>query len=158
MIGLEPYKDRRIDFAADAYVYRNLMRTDGAWYSVMQRGLVVAHAREVAIAPARFVVREAGRRRTLASGIKCVHAFVVGRVLREPAPDLEVRGRYRPAEPHFVACLPKECYVSSAGRAHLNARGLWLDEPIAGVVRGKLDTLAASTCVHAPARAPRSSR
>lgn len=80
MSALEYRPGRSLDPDVDVWVYRNLMRSDGSWYSIMQRGVVVAHARRIALAPARFVVRPAGRRRALETGVKNVHAFVVGRI------------------------------------------------------------------------------
>lgn len=75
------YRRRRVDARADVWVYRNLRRGDGTWYSLVQRGLVVGHCRSVIVRDARFVVRAAGRRRTLETGVKNVHAFVVGKLV-----------------------------------------------------------------------------
>lgn len=103
---IEPYKRRKIRDGEDVWVYRNLMRTDGVWYSLMQRGIVVAHAKEIGLVDVRFVVREGGRQRVLATGTKNVHAFVVGRLvpslLHASCNDLETsraewrRARYNP--------------------------------------------------------------
>jgi hypothetical protein len=75
------YQDRRFNPHADAWVYRNLNRADGPWYSIMQSNRVVGHARFVCLGGGvRFVVKDAGRQRALREGVKNVHAFVVGRV------------------------------------------------------------------------------
>lgn len=138
MTGLEPYKRRQVREGEDVWAYRNLMRTDGVWYSLMQRGLVVAHAREVVLSSARFVVREGGRRRVVASGVKNVHAFVVGRLFAQPAGSFSVpgasalRGRYNPRElTSFVydaggVWLP----VWRAAGARLDGAGLTIWAPV----------------------------
>lgn len=79
-VFIEPYRRRELKLDQDAWVYRNLMRTAGVWYSIVQRGLVVGHTKEIALTDVHFVVREGGRRRVLETGVKNVHAFVVGRV------------------------------------------------------------------------------
>lgn len=77
---IETYKRRVPKLDEDVWVYRNLMRTDGPWYSLMQRGSVVGHTRSIALADARFVVRAGGRERARLERVKNVHAFVVGRL------------------------------------------------------------------------------
>ena len=73
-----PYLNRRVRPGVEVMVYRNLRRGGGVWYSVVQSGRVVAHCREVCLVDARFVVRTAGRDRARRTGVKNVHAFVVG--------------------------------------------------------------------------------
>lgn len=74
----EPYRDRSVSAREVSLVYRNLMRGDGVWWSISQRGLVVAHCRSVVIRGATFVVRAAGRDKVRRTGVKNVHAFVRG--------------------------------------------------------------------------------
>lgn len=95
---IEPYKRRGIRAGVLAYVYRNLMRRDGVWYSIMQRGVVVGHAREILLADVRFVVREGGRQRVLETGRKNVHAFAVGEIVDDDTADAGAwwRGWYHP--------------------------------------------------------------
>lgn len=50
-------------------------------YSIMQRGVVRASARQVRLADVEFRVREAGRLRMLRERRKNVHAFAVGRLV-----------------------------------------------------------------------------
>ncbi|MDP7724768.1 hypothetical protein [Mycobacterium sp. TY814] len=80
------------------FAYRNLHRagwslraTDGE-----HAGLVVAHAGEVIIGGARFVVRESGRQRVLREHRKNVHAGVIGGVLFEEDFHPDVRVTYDP--------------------------------------------------------------
>lgn len=132
MIGrVESYRKREVRSGEPTWVYRNLMRSDGPWYSLMQRGVVVGHAREVALISCTFRVRQAGRRRVIATGVKNVHAFVVG-VLYPWMPTWadfgeELTARYDPrtcysferAEPDTGAWLPlhgaRATYLGPAG-------------------------------------------
>jgi hypothetical protein len=135
---IELYKRRAIRAGEDVWVYRNLMRTDGPWYSLVQRGLVVAHATEVTLTGCRFVVRAGGRRRTLESGVKNVHAFIVGRVI-DRAPTwgefgeaLTARYSTKPGSaPTFERADPEGPSVplEFARAAHLGPRGLTVYGP-----------------------------
>ena len=69
------FKDRTINHTKPVYVFRNLNR---GGYSIMQGGLVVAHADEVLLVDCTFVVRLAGRRKVIEQQRKNVHAFVKG--------------------------------------------------------------------------------
>jgi hypothetical protein len=84
-VKLVPYKRRKLSPAVPTWVYRNLHhrrdrapREDGPWYSIVQNGLVIGHAREVALVDVHFVVRASGRAKVVETGVKNVHAFVVG--------------------------------------------------------------------------------
>jgi hypothetical protein len=120
-----PYRGRELQLGEDVWVYRNLMRSDGAWYSVLQRGRVVGHTRQISIAEPTMLVREAGRRRAIREGRKNVHAFVVGRVAPrvDPSADLSVRVRYDMRGAGFFVD-PSGCVVTRAAVAVLNERGL----------------------------------
>lgn len=50
-------------------------------YSIMQRGVVRASARQVRLRDVEFRVREAGRQRMLREQRRNVHAFAVGRLV-----------------------------------------------------------------------------
>lgn len=63
------------DSARPVRVFRNWKHH---CYTVMQDGLVCASAGELYLRDVHFVVREAGRQRMLASGVKSVHAYAVG--------------------------------------------------------------------------------
>lgn len=66
------------------YVYRNLHT--GTWsvraLDGSRRGRVVAHPRALVLVDAVFRVSAAGRERVRATGVRCVHAGVVGRIAR----------------------------------------------------------------------------
>jgi ligand-binding sensor domain-containing protein len=69
------YKGRSIDSDKKVKVYRNL---NNGKLSVMQNGLVVAHADSITLLAADFQVNRKARARVLKEGRKNVHAFVVG--------------------------------------------------------------------------------
>lgn len=96
-----PYKGRKFDARKEIWVYRNLHRKGGPWYSVMQDGKVVARTKAIMMTDVRFVVREAGRQRCLIERKKNVHAFVVGHLtyydtVRLPGGSQYCRGLYDP--------------------------------------------------------------
>lgn len=67
------------------FVYRNLHKP-GHTYSIKalegpHKGRVVAYGQSILIKDVRFVVKEAGRRRVLATGRKNVHAGIIGDVV-----------------------------------------------------------------------------
>lgn len=138
MIGVfKRYRGREVRQGEPTWVYRNLMRTDGPWYSLVQRGVVVAHAREVALHQCEYRVRQGGRRRVLETGVKNVHAFVVGFLWpdRPTWADFgeEVVGRYNPklcttfevAEPDTGGWVP----VHKSRAAYLGPAGLLVWSP-----------------------------
>lgn len=87
------FRRRRLLRSEPVEVYRNLQR---GGYSIRQRGRVVAHADEVALALAIFHVSEAGRQRVLATGHKNVHAWIRGVLIGPPCLPLERSVRYNP--------------------------------------------------------------
>jgi hypothetical protein len=67
-----------IDRNLPVRVFKNLKHD---CYSIMQRGVVKASARQVRLSGVEFRVREAGRQRTLREKRKNIHAFAVGRLV-----------------------------------------------------------------------------
>jgi hypothetical protein len=59
-------------------VFKNLKHD---CYSIMQRGIIKASARQVRLSGVEFRVREAGRQRVLREKRKNIHAFAVGRLV-----------------------------------------------------------------------------
>lgn len=121
---MNPYKNRQVSFNEKTWCYRNLNR---GGYSLVQGDLVVAHADDVTLVNASFVVRESGRQRVLAEGVKNVHAFVVGRV-----PEMVIcppnlvwhKARYNPrrssnfeafVDDEWVAIGSAKCVILGAG-------------------------------------------
>lgn len=119
---ITPFRGRKLDPDQDAWVYHNLSRAGGPWYSIAQGGIVVAHAREVGLRDVRFVVREAGRRRVISSGRKNVHAFVIGRVVRGAQYVADTPARYNPREMATFQADGEP--LERCGHAYLGPRGL----------------------------------
>lgn len=71
-----PYKRRKIVYGHKVQVYKNLHKP--GWYSVRQRGKVVAHAATISLRDVRFHVNKKGRERVVKTGQKNVHAWVEG--------------------------------------------------------------------------------
>jgi hypothetical protein len=67
-----------IDRNLPVRVFKNLKH---GCYSIMQRGMIRASARQVRLCDVEFRVREAGRQRMLREKRKNVHAFAVGRLV-----------------------------------------------------------------------------
>ena len=64
-----------IDKNLPVRVFRNLKHD---CYSIMQRGVIKASAKQVRLSGVEFRVREAGRQRALRENRKNIHAFAVG--------------------------------------------------------------------------------
>jgi hypothetical protein len=79
-INMTRYKNRVVDKSKKVRVYRNLNR-QGVTYSIMQAGLVVAHAQHIALVNCKFIVNRSGWERMCATGRKNVHAFVEGKLV-----------------------------------------------------------------------------
>lgn len=133
---IEPYRNREVRGDESVWVYRNLMRKDGPWYSLSQRGCVVAHGREVHLRDVTFHVRPGGLARFKRTGVKNVHAFVVGHLaLREVTYPVEggdingpIAGRYLPHGAGVFEAQGSDGWypIRYAKSACLNASGLRL--------------------------------
>lgn len=67
-----------IDKNLPVRVFKNLKH---GCYSIMQRGVIRASAKQVRLCDVEFRVRESGRQRMLREKRKNVHAFAVGRLV-----------------------------------------------------------------------------
>ena len=96
-----PYKNRMYDLNFDdpVEVYRNVNKK-GVWYTIRQQGYVVAHADEVNLINAEFVVQPAGQKKVKKTGIKNVHAWIKGEIIK-------VRGEQN-SRPFQVKYNPKK--------------------------------------------------
>ncbi len=73
-----------IDQKLPVRVFKNLKY---GCYSIMQRGVIRASAKQVRLSDVEFRVRESGRQRMLRERRKNVHAFAVGRLVDYVHPD-----------------------------------------------------------------------
>ena len=116
---IKPFKGREVDYSRPVFAYRNLHQD---LWSIQQRGLVVAHADDAVITQAKFVVREGGRQKVVASGRKNVHAGVVG-YLGECWPWTKSRVSYNPFKAgHFYHVASGEP-IHKASSVHLDTQG-----------------------------------
>jgi hypothetical protein len=91
---LTAYKNRDLDPDKPVKVYRNLTIKDRKVYSVMQDGLVVAHATSLMLYDVEFKVSAPSRLRVLREKLRNVHAFAIGRInLQESLKAGEFEGR-----------------------------------------------------------------
>lgn len=77
------FKGRKLNRRAPVRVHRNLHRKT---YSIVQGGQVVAHAEKLALRDVKFVVSDAGWRRSILKGFRTVHAHVAGMLCQPPDP------------------------------------------------------------------------
>jgi len=118
-----------IDKNLPVRVFKNLKY---GCYSIMQRGVIRASAKQVRLSDVEFRVRESGRQRMLREKRKNVHAFAVGRLVDYVHPGDErelarMEGRdafYDPYRyPSFVDCETK-APVTSVRAAHFDEDGV----------------------------------
>ncbi len=78
-----------IDKNLPVRVFKNLKH---GCYSIMQRGVIKASAKQVRLSDVEFRVRESGRQRMLRDKRRNVHAFAVGRLMDyvHPGDDREL--------------------------------------------------------------------
>jgi len=101
-------------------------------YSIMQKGVIRASAKQVRLEHVTFRVREAGRLRMLREQRRNVHAFAVGRLLDYVHPsearELEsMSGRgvyYNPHEAGAFLDCDTRTPVPSAGLVQFNEHGV----------------------------------
>ncbi len=96
-----------IDESLPVRVFKNLKH---GCYSIMQRGVIRASAKQVRLRDVEFRVRESGRQRMLRENRKNVHAFAVGRLVDyvHPAEERELApmaGRSAFYDPYRFPCF-----------------------------------------------------
>jgi hypothetical protein len=101
-------------------------------YSIMQRGVIKASAKQVRLSGVEFRVREAGRQRALRENRKNVHAFAVGQLVdyvhpsdpRDMEPMVGRAAFYDPIRfPSFVDRDTKNP-VTAVSAAHFDEDGI----------------------------------
>ncbi len=118
-----------IDKNLPVRVFKNLKY---GCYSIMQRGVIRASAKQVRLSDVEFRVRESGRQRMLREKRKNVHAFAVGRLVDYVHPGdarelVRMEGRDAFYDPYryasFVDCETK-APVTSVRAAHFHEDGV----------------------------------
>ena len=119
-----PFKNRTIDLDAPIEVYLNLHKKDGdgkSWYSIRQRGKVVAHADRIDLRSPYFVVKEKGRDRVRREQRKNVHAWVQGFYAGTKFNFAKTPVSYNPMRDDQFMCQGKP--IQGAGHARLEVGG-----------------------------------
>jgi hypothetical protein len=125
---ITPYQYREIEDEYPVEVYRNVTKK-GVVYSIRQHGLVVAHATEVNLVNAEFIVKQAGRKRVKKTGTKNVHAFVRGELIRTrgPASGHQFQVVYNPKRYREFRRQDLRKPIKEAKFVVLNRSGVWAD-------------------------------
>lgn len=96
----QAYKGRKIDFSQNVEIYKNLHK---GLFSIRQNGKVVAHVASFSMIKPSFKVNEKARLKVIESGVKNVHAFIIGKLIEIDCTDNDLiisnphtRIRYNP--------------------------------------------------------------
>ena len=89
--GIAPYKFREVHEGDQVLVYRNLHKTGGKIYSIQCDNHVAGHTKNLIIANVKAVIRKAGHRKAVESGVRNVHAFLKGEAVQS-IPQEVLRG------------------------------------------------------------------
>lgn len=125
---ITPYLYREIDPEARVEVYHNVTKK-GVVYSIRQGGYVVAHASEVNLVNAEFVVKQPGRKRVKKTGRKNVHAFVRGELIRTRGPisGHQFQVVYNPKRYREFRRMDLRKPIKEAKFVILGQKGVWAD-------------------------------
>lgn len=132
---ITPYQYREIEPEYPIEVYRNVTRGKGknkgskVVYSIRQHGYVVAHATEITLVNAEFVVGQAGRKRVKKTGVKNVHAYVRGEYVksRGPASGHQFQVVYDPKRYKEFRRQDLRKPIKEARFVILGQEGVWAD-------------------------------
>ncbi len=118
-----------IDRNLPVRVFKNLKY---GCYSIMQRGVIRASAKQVRLSDVEFRVRESGRQRMLCEKRKNIHAFAVGRLVDYVHPGdarelVRMEGRDAFYDPYrYASFVDRETKapVTSVRSAHFDEDGV----------------------------------
>ena len=131
-----PFKNRTLDLSKRVRVYRNLhAKTPDARYSILQGGLVVAHAPYLVLTDVGFVVSQAAWKRSLTLKHKVVCAFAEGSLAAEwgdvtatSESTFPVQVRFDRQHGQFVTVWDAARVVRTAQACRLDEAGLTVTE------------------------------
>lgn len=132
---ITPYRNRmfNLDYRQPVDVYRNVNKK-GVTYSIRQGGYVVAHATEVILLNAEFVVKEAGQKRVRKTKTKNVHAWVRGELVKklEPSDNNKLRAKvtYNPKKNDTFVLKNNKLTIKNAALVILNGKGVFVDNSV----------------------------
>lgn len=114
-------------------VYRNLRagrKSKKKIYSVVgSDGRVIAHVEKIMLRDAKFIVRPAGREKVRRTGVKNVHAFVVGKYYRrglgrDPSLDFHINVVYDPKVDEGFMVSDRRHQIHGAAYVAINQNGI----------------------------------
>lgn len=128
---ITPYRYGHLDRDSPVEVYRNTNKK-GVIYSIRQGGYVVAHADELFLVNAEFIVRDSGRKRVKKSGRKNVHAWVRGEIAMLVKPE---KGRmhqvtYNPRKNKQFVRVKTGKPITEARGVALTKQGVFVDNTV----------------------------
>lgn len=126
---ITPYWNRYAELDEDlpVEVYRNTTRK-GVVYTIRQGGYVVAHADELMLINAEFIVSQAGRKRVKKTGRKNVHAWIRGEIVKEAGPVKKAFPvAYNPKRYKTFRRVDKKRPIDKASFVHLTKDGVFAD-------------------------------
>lgn len=132
---ITPYYNRMfdLDYKEPVEVYRNVNKK-GVMYSIRQGGYVVAHATEVILLNAEFIVKEAGQKRVRKTKRKNVHAWVRGDLVKklEPSENNKIRAKviYNPKKHDNFVLKNNKLTIKNAAMVILNGKGVFVDNSV----------------------------
>ncbi len=134
-MSITPFKDRHLADGQKVEVYLNLHKSEGKigaidkpWYSLrcVRTGQVLAHADELILDDAKFVVHAAGREKVRLTNRKNVHAHVIGNVRLGQKPDMNAGDAifYDPYKVDEFVIAGTTQVVHQATQAHIAGPGV----------------------------------
>lgn len=136
MSEIVPYKNRvyDLDYKQPVEVYRNTNRK-GVTYSIRQGGYVVAHATELHLLNAEFIVNKYGNTKVRTTGKKNVHAWVRGELVKKGLvqsenSNLQARVLYNPKYNETFVTKKNKKPIQYAPAVILNSEGVFVDDSV----------------------------
>jgi hypothetical protein len=128
---ITPYANRVFDLekSEPVEVYRNVTKK-GVTYSIRQGGYVVAHADELYLVNAEFVVRQAGRKRVKKEKRKNVHAWIKGEIATKVGDSKGFQVVYDPKKYRTFVRKTTKKPVRKALSVMLGSEGVWVDNTV----------------------------
>ena len=112
-MNIIPFKNRKISKEKKKVrVYRNLnAKTPEQKYSILQGGYVVGHTDRMGLKDVEFIVRSAGKQSAVDTGVRNVHAMILGypcKISEVPVNMRQSEVKYNPFENEGFTCEGKE--------------------------------------------------
>lgn len=121
---IDPFKERTLNLEKPVRVYRCLNRK-GTIFSVQQEGKVIGHTSNLSLEDVEFKINQSGKRKTISTKQRNVHAFVCGMVSETKGiPSRKIS--YNPFLENGFYFIDNKKEVESVEKVCFNNQGLWL--------------------------------